>query len=85
MFHHFEILNERRKEYRLFNATGTQLTVRLKPPPTDSDSESSSTPFNPITHFMASLDELFDYALQNLEDNDKVGISIRNEANQTKI
>jgi hypothetical protein len=32
---------------------------------------------------MASLDELFDYALQNVEDDDKVGISIRNEDNQT--
>jgi hypothetical protein len=76
-------LNERRKEYSLFNATGTQLTVRLKPPPTDSDSESSNSPIYPITHFMASLDELFNYALQNLEDIDKVGISIRNEENQT--
>src|SRR5215510_15490370 len=32
MYHHFDILSERMRDYRRFNATGTQITVRLRPP-----------------------------------------------------
>jgi hypothetical protein len=74
MYRHFNILSKRTKEYRRFNAVGTQLTVRLNPP-TDNDT-------NPMTHFLTSVNELFQYALQNFNDSDMVGITIRNEVNQ---
>jgi hypothetical protein len=35
-----------------------------------------------MTHFLTSVNELFQYALQNLNDSDMVGITIRNEVNQ---
>jgi hypothetical protein len=55
----FEILDVKTREYKRFNAVGTQLTVRLNPPSKD------DTPPDPITHFLASVNELFEYALQN--------------------
>jgi hypothetical protein len=74
MYQHFNILSERTKEYRRFNTVGTQLTVRLKPP-SDSDN-------NPVDNFLASVNELFEYALQNVGDGDMIGFMIRNEINQ---
>ena len=57
-----------------FNTTGTQLTVRLIPP---------STPdANPVDHFLASVNDLFQHALQDVGDGDMVGIAIHNESNQ---
>src|SRR5215510_10290731 len=110
MYHHFDILSERMREYRRFNATGTQITVRLRPP-TDTepeivdpdtepsnqaiDNSSPSTPeppnsptlpptaANPVAHFLASVKELFEYALRDVQDGDMVGVSIRNEENQS--
>jgi hypothetical protein len=73
MYEHFEILSEVVREYKLFNATGTKLTVRLKAP----------IDINPITHFLASVNEMFENALQNVRDGDMVGVPIRNEDNQT--
>src|SRR5215510_12216518 len=32
MFHRFNIVSEHVRQYRRFNATGTQITVRLNPP-----------------------------------------------------
>jgi hypothetical protein len=31
-----------------------------------------------VSHFLASVNELFQYAVQNLSDSDMVGITIRN-------
>jgi hypothetical protein len=53
---------------------GTQLTVRLIPPQEGEDS-------NPMSHFLASVTDLFEYALQNCDDSDMVGITISNEEN----
>ena len=34
-----------------------------------------------ITHFQASVTDLFDYALRDCSDSDMVGLTIRNEVN----
>jgi len=68
----FTVEEEQTRLYRRFNARGTQLTVRLLPPPEGQDS-------NPMSHFLDSVTELFDYALRDLEDSDMVGITISNE------
>ena len=57
----FAVEEEQTRLYRRFNAQGTQLTVRLLPPPEGQDS-------NPMSHFLDSVTELFDYALRDLED-----------------
>jgi len=49
----FTIEEERTRLYRRFNAQGTQLTVRLLPPPEGEDP-------NPMSHFLDSVTELFD-------------------------
>jgi hypothetical protein len=74
MYQHFRILGEQVRQYRRFNAAGTQITVRLKHPP---DTETDS-----VAYFLASVEELFEYALANVADGDMVGVSIRNEDNQ---
>jgi len=48
--------------------------VRLLPPPEGEDEDP-----NPISHFLDSVTELFEYALRDLEDSDMVGITISNE------
>jgi len=62
------------RQYRRFGAEGTQLTVRLLPPHEGEDS-------NSMSHFMASVPDLFEYALRNCDDSDMVGITITNEVN----
>ena len=57
----FEVLDERTRHYKRFNARGTQLRVRLAPPPPLDSTESP----NPVQHFLDSMDQLFEYALQN--------------------
>jgi len=69
----FEIDDKIRKEYRRYNAVGTHLTVRLLPPADKSD---------PVGHFLASVNELFEYALQDVCDGYMVGITIQNHVNQ---
>ena len=61
------------RQYRRYNAVGTQLTVRLLPPADNSD---------PVGHFLASVNELFEYALQDVSDGDMLGITIQNQVNQ---
>jgi hypothetical protein len=70
----FTIDSETNRQYRSFNARGTELTVRLLPPAVGDNSDA-------ITHFQASVNDLFDYALRNSEDSDMVGITIHNEVN----
>jgi hypothetical protein len=36
---------------------------------------------NPMSHFLASVTDLFEYALQNCEDSEMVGIMISNQVN----
>jgi len=61
------------RQYRRFNAEGRQLTVRLNPPSDDGD---------PVSHFLASVNDLFDHALSDVDDSDMVGIAIQNQVNQ---
>ena len=74
MAERFEIVREIRRQYRRINTTGTQQTVRLNP--------SSSPDANPIEHFLASVNDLFEHALRDVGDGDMVGIAIHNEYNQ---
>jgi len=73
MARRIEIDDTIRKQYRRYNAEGTQLTVRLLPPAYNSD---------PVGHFLASENEIFEYILQDVSDEDTVGITIKNQANQ---
>jgi len=70
----FTIDSETNRQYSRFNAVGTELIVRLLPPAVGDDSDA-------ITHFQASVNDLFDYALRDVNDGDMVGITIRNEVN----
>ena len=53
----FTIDDEITRRYRRFGAVGTQLTVRSLPPSDDDD---------PVNYFVNSVNDLFDYALQNV-------------------
>jgi len=66
MARRFEIDVKIKRQYRRYNAVGTQLTVRLLSPAGNSD---------PVGHFLASVNELFEYALQDVNDDDIVGIT----------
>ena len=65
MAHRFQIVREIRREYRRFNTIGTQMTVCLNPP-TDRE-------INPVDNFLASVNDLFEHALQDVGDADMVG------------
>jgi len=71
----FTIEEEQTRPYRRFNAQGTQLTMRLLPP---SEREENS---DPMSHFLASVTELFEYVLRDLQDSDMIGVTISNEVN----
>jgi hypothetical protein len=68
----FTIDGEINRQYRRFNTVGTQLTIRPLPPSDDTD---------PVTHFLASVNELIEYDLRDCGDSDMVGITIHNEVN----
>jgi hypothetical protein len=70
----FTIDGEITRQYRRFNAVGTQLTVRLQLPHEGEDS-------NPMSHFLTSVSDLFEHALQNCDNSDMVAITISNEEN----
>ena len=70
----FTIDGETNRQYRRFGSEGKQLTVRLLPPHEGEDS-------NPMSHVIASVTDLFEYALRNCDDSDMVGITITNEVN----
>jgi len=72
MARRFERDDKIRRQYRRYNAVGTQLTVRLLSPADNSE---------PVGYFLASVNELFDYALQDVSDDDMVGITIQNHVN----
>ena len=52
MAHRFEVVREARRAYGRINTIGTQLTVRLNPPYTPDA--------NPVDHFQASENDLFE-------------------------
>jgi len=66
--------SETTRQYNRFRAAGTELTVLLLPPAVGDSSDA-------ITHFQASVNDLFEYALRDVHDSDMVGITIRNEVN----
>jgi len=63
----FTIDSETDRQYSRFNARNTELIVRLLPPAVGDNQEA-------ITHFQASVNDLFDYALRNVDDPDMVGV-----------
>ena len=65
----FTIYSESNREYSRFNAEGTELIVHLLPPALGYDSDA-------ITHFQASGNDLFYYALRDVNDAEMVGITI---------
>ena len=73
MARRFDILDRDTRQYMRFNAVGRQLTVRLNPPIDASD---------PVSHFLASVNDLFESVLSDVGDSDMVGITIQNQANQ---
>jgi hypothetical protein len=75
MAHRFEIVREKRSDYRRFGAVGKQFTVRLNP--------KSDLDLNPIDHFLASINDLFEHVLHDVQNSDMVGVAIRNEVNQS--
>jgi hypothetical protein len=38
---------------------------------------------NPADHFLTSVNDLFEYVFQGVQDSDMVGFAIRNEVNQS--
>jgi hypothetical protein len=68
----FTIDGEITRQYRRFDAVGTELTIRLLPPAVGDDSDA-------VTYSQASVTDLYDYALRNCDDSDMVGLTIRNE------
>jgi hypothetical protein len=75
MYQRYEILSEVIKEYRRFSAVGRQITVRLIPP--------SEINITLVNHFLASVNEPFEYVSQNVSDRDTVRIVVYNESNHS--
>jgi len=73
MARRFEIADRITKQYRRYNAVGRQFTVRLLPPSDNSDS---------VTHFLASVNDLFEHALRDVDDSDMVRMTIQNQINE---
>jgi hypothetical protein len=74
----FEILDVQMREYSRFNTRGTQWKVRLNPPIISK----TTPPPGPFSHFVDSVNNLFDHVLEDVGDADMVGITIHNEVNQ---
>jgi hypothetical protein len=75
----FSIDSEITRQYRHFNATGTQLRVRLLlPPDTDADDNDKGNT-DPMSHFVASVNDLIDYGSRDFAESDMVGLSFSNE------
>jgi len=69
----FDIPDRNTIQYRRYNAVGRQITARLKTASENSD---------PLTHFPASVNDVFGHVLLDVGDRDMVGITIRNQVNQ---
>jgi len=73
MARRFEIMDANTRQYRRYNAVGRQLTVRLIP---------LSDYRNPVAHFLASVKDLIEHALRDVDDSDMVEIAIQNRLNK---
>ena len=60
------------RQYSRFSATGTPPSVRLLLPAAD---------YDPITHFLDGMSDLFEYALRNCSESDMEGVTISDEVN----
>ena len=69
----FDIEDTITRRYSRINAMGTQVIVSLLP---------TSSGRDPVSHFLGSVNDLFEHALQNLSDSDMVGITNPNRVNQ---
>jgi len=69
----FEIMDTNKRQYRRYNAVGWQIIVRLITPSENND---------PVAHFLASVNDLFQQVLRDVDDADMVGITIPNQVNQ---
>ena len=73
----FEILEVESRVYSRVHPRGTQFKVRLIPPP-------PTTPVpDPVTHFVDSVNDLFECVLEDEGGGDMVRITIQNEVNQS--
>jgi len=72
MTRRFDILDRNTRQYRRYNAVGRQITARLIPPSDNSD---------PVTHFLANVNDPLQHVLRDVGDSDMVGITIRNQVN----
>ena len=73
MARRFEIEDTITRQYSRFNSLGTQLVIRLLPPSDATD---------PVSHFLASLNDHFRHALQNVSDSVMLGLTTQNRVNQ---
>jgi len=71
----FDILDRNTRQYRRHNDVGRQITARLIPPSDNSD---------PETHFLASVNDLFEHVLRDVAHSDMVGITIQNQVNEIR-
>jgi len=60
MARRFELMDENTRQLRRYNAVGSLLTGRLIPPSDNS---------NLVTHFLAIVNDLFDHALRDVDNN----------------
>ena len=65
----FEIMDTNTRQYRRYNTVGRQLTGRLIP---------TSDNSVPVADFLASVYDLFEHALRDVDDTDMLGITIQN-------
>jgi hypothetical protein len=68
----FTIDRELTRQYRRFNAMGTELTLRPLPPSSAEDGTDL------MSYFIASVNEIIENSLRNCEDSNMVGITIQN-------
>jgi len=75
MVRRFDILDWKTRQYRRNNAVGREITARFIHHSGNSD---------PVTHFLASVNDLFEHVLHDVGDSDMVGITIRNQVNHNE-
>jgi len=68
MARRFEIVDANTRQYRRYNAVGRQLTVRLIP---------LSDNNKPGAHFLASVNDLIEHALRDVDDSDMVRMTMQ--------
>ena len=73
MARRFEVVDTNTRQYRRYNAVGRQLAVRLI---------HLSDNTNPVAHCLASVNDLIEHSLHDVDESDMVGITIPNQVNQ---